>query len=323
MFNGRLYTPVHVNIYGALRSDKIESSPDFIKNKLSHSVHDVFLEDNRKDFDETKSVINTEARSLAIDKLNEEFKYNSDSYLMFNDQVWVECGEPYYNLKYFGIYNEPGAFINFRPDYYTLDDFNENKVNTNSYSAFHFEEFNRKYLTSWNKAAWKERPRDTEFPVGVKERIEVLIPEAVQFKDFIDLAELKKQNMTIDEILQESKLEEAEPIAKTPEDACNVFVKLTKDVLSLQPVKNIKFATKMVLSSFTPETKELLNQYFDKSNIKSAAAFDKFFEETFDVKHEHKDPSIVLPSAAKKEPEINKPSPSRHISREHDVGFTR
>ncbi len=325
MFNGKFYMAEHVNIHGSLRSDKIESSPDFIKNNLSRSVDSVpSWHDDREHFDKDKSIVNTEARQKNIDELSEQVKNSSQYFVMFNGQVWKECGEPYYYLNYFGLSNEPGAFIGFKRDYseQSLENFEKDKINKNTFSAFHKEFWNEKYKKA-ELASKHSINQSTELIPDRPEHIEVLMPEAVRFKDFIDLAELKKQNMTIEEVLQENKIEETEPLARTPEEARDVFVKLTKDVLSLQPVKNIKFATKMVLSSFTPETKDLLNQYFDKSNIKSAAAFDKFFEETFDVKHEHKDPSIVLPSAAKKEPEINKPSPSRHISREHDVGFTR
>ena len=66
LFGGRLYSPVHVNLYGRLNSTLYETNPDFIQEELRfrNYYNDVGTYSN--EFDKDKSVINEEKKAAAF-----------------------------------------------------------------------------------------------------------------------------------------------------------------------------------------------------------------------------------------------------------------
>lgn len=95
-----------------------------------------------------------------------------------------------------------------------------------------------------------------------------------------------EKKITIEEFLnKDNSSSSAKKNAKTPEEAKDILLSLTKEVLSLQPSKDFKKATNLVMASLSKESKELLNRYFSDNNIKSKEAFDSFFETAFDFSH--------------------------------------
>lgn len=320
-YNGECFKAKHIYIYGSLTSDIIESNPETIKSEWEHHNRHYLHDDSKDLFDKEKSIINEKQREKELNALKEDIKDFTDRYVMFNGQLWVKCGEPHYNISYFGLSSEPAAFINYTRDYsqQTLENFEKGRINDSDFSALHYDHWNQKY-----KDAWKYLHNEKEQAKDLKNKIEVLLPEAVKFKDVIDFAEIKKQNMKIEEIAKENLSESDNLNASTPKEAADIFIGLTKGVLSVQPKKNIYNAVNMVLASFSAENKNLLDQFFQESGISSKEKYDQFFEKTFGFTHRKIEKTE--PSLAKKEPEIQKPSleKTRHISsREHDMGFSR
>ncbi len=145
------------------------------------------------------------------------------------------------------------------------------------------------------------------------------------------------QEVTINELVDSKNTYDAadKDIAKTPEDAKDLFVKLTNNMLSLQPVKNPVQAMSYVLESFSEDTKNLLNQYFEENDYTTERGFDIFFDKNFRDYIEYKPKSspakVAEKSVERKEPEIEKASPEldkvsrtrKPRSREHDIGMGR
>lgn len=320
-YNGECFKAKHINIYGSLNSDIIESNPETIKSEWEHHNRHYLYDDSKDLFDKEKSIIDEKQREKELNALKEKIKDFTDRYVMFNGQLWERCGEPHYNISYFGLSNEPAAFIQYTRDYsqQTLENFEKGWINRSDFSALHYDQWNQKY-----KDDWKYLNNEKEHAKDLKDKIEVLLPEAVKFKDVIDFAEIKKQNMRIEEIAKENLSESDNLTASTPKEAADIFIGLTKGVLSVQPKKNIYNAVNMVLASFSAENKNLLDQFFLESGISSKEKYDQFFEKTFGFTHRKIEKTE--PTIAKKKTEIQKPSPEkiRHItSREHDIGFSR
>lgn len=159
-YKNRLYKPVRVT-HGAAISLHFKSL-DYIKDKLTerkpyYTQGEEFTEE---------SIIK---ESNIEDKIK-EIKQSSKSYVVFDNIVWEECGEPMYNVTTFGLghnHGGTGFFISYH--------YNGNISNKNYFNALE-----RKEAIAYGKQVALNRG-DTESVerMGIK-NIEVKIPEMVK-----------------------------------------------------------------------------------------------------------------------------------------------
>ena len=291
ILDGKLYKPVHINLYGTLNSSLYESEPDFIKDIVSFYNKDSY-ENNRKyrdaieqnkEYNSEKSIINEQKKNTAFETKKTAVINDAARYLMFDNKIWRECGEPYYTITGFGAGNNYsiGAFI----DYYNpeLSEKSFDDTYNWNFSANHEKEFLEEYKAE-NKYVSLEHKIDT-----VKEKIEILIPEAVKIKDFIDVAiEKEKELNSRLEVIAEKNTKDMEvqklSVPQIFENEMRGYFANTKSTV----FKNPWIASKVILANWTDEKKSELNQYFSDKGIKSKEAFYKYFEETFGIQNPDK-----------------------------------
>ena len=263
LFGGRLYSPVHVNLYGRLNSTLYETNPDFIQEELRfrNYYNDVGTYSN--EFDKDKSVINEEKKAAAFKEKAYRIQRMSENYVMSGGKVWKECGEPYLSVQTFGWEPQLYGFIEY------LHDTEKFTAQFWQFSAFHQQEWNDYIQKSWAGTGKKI--------TGDGKKIEVLMPECVKIKDFIDVEKEKEAE-------RNSRLEviaEKYSDASVSEPAASVFEKEMKGYLKASGEKNLYNAARLILSNWKDEKKKELNQFFHDNNIKEKKDFDKYLAKTF------------------------------------------
>lgn len=298
LFNGRLYSPVHVNLYGSLNSSLYEESTDFIREQLIFSNDYIHFEfGNDREFDKENSVVQEDGRLKAWAETTANKQKKAEKYLMFGGKVWYERGEPYYRIETFGLSLEPHVFIEWCPDTGKL---NGEDLGSRCFSAAHLTELNDKM---------REMSPNTK---GVDRSIKVLIPEVVTFRDWTDLEREKERvrNARFDTIVEKN----SDPdVASTdsPAAIAGRFERAMKGFLLESKSKNPYDIARVILSTWEPEKKDKLNEYFKEKGICSKEALDKYFTETFGVR------KIGLRYELKKAgPEVKREVKSRRIDYE-------
>lgn len=159
-YNNRLYKPVRIT-HGAAISLNFESL-DYIKGKLTER-EPFYIQG--EEFTE-ESII----KESNIEEKIEEIKEKSKSYIVFDNKVWQECGEPMYNINTFGLghnHGGTGFFISYN--------YNNNINNKNYFNALQREEA----ISYGKQIALNRGDTDSVDRIGV-ENIEVKIPEMVK-----------------------------------------------------------------------------------------------------------------------------------------------
>lgn len=270
LFNGRLYTPVHVNLHGSLNSSLYEESPDFIRSNLSFSNFHSGKISNAVEFDKEKSVIQEDGRLKAWAEKTAKIQKDAERYVMFGGMVWENRGEPYYRIETFGLSPEPFVFIEWCRD---TDKLNGKDLGSRCFSAAHVKELNDEMRKMYPGTK------------GPDKNIKVLIPEAVRFKDFTDLVreEEKEKNAQFVTIVEKNS-DPAAGTFNTPASCAGRFERTMRGFLLESKSKNPYDIARVILSTWEPEKKDKLNEYFKEKGICSKEALDKYFTETFGVR---------------------------------------
>lgn len=268
-FNGNIYSPVHVNLHGTLNSTLIETGVTRVKECLNWSKN-FYNNYDEKEFNKDKSIIDFETRTKNINREREHLISYADNFVLYNNQLYKKIGEPFYTTGFLGV--KPYVSIEYASDSYiknqTLDNLRNGKISKWDFSAFHKENIyqylniDKSYINSYIN-------------------IEVLMPEICRFKDFIDLENEKKENLTITEFLKDKNVGDKDiKIVKSPEDANKLFKFFVSLFYKTQDEPKDYFAAaKKTLSVFPEENKNLLSQYFEKNNIKTKETFENYLKQ--------------------------------------------
>lgn len=168
-YNNKLYKPIRVS-HGAAISLHFENL-DYITKELEEREPYCI---QGEDFTE-KSII----KDSNIEEKIKEIKEKSEKYVIYNNIVWKECGEPMYNINTFGLghnHGGTGFFISYH--------YNPNISNKNYFNALQREE-----AISYGKQVALNRG-DTKSLEGIGvENIEVKMPEMVKRNPLLEHGE--------------------------------------------------------------------------------------------------------------------------------------
>lgn len=170
-FNNRLYKPRRYS-HGACISDLIQT-PDELRD-VFNGIDYRFKMDNHPDimFDNSKSTV-------ISDNLEEhvrELKNAADNYVIFNNQIWEESGEPMYVINTFGLGHNHGG-TGFFIEYF----YNNNISSRNYFNALHYDDA----IKYFDKVASGRGDTESVGKYG-PDYIEVLMPEMVHRNPMTD-----------------------------------------------------------------------------------------------------------------------------------------
>lgn len=157
----KLYKPVRIT-HGSAISLHFESL-DYIINRITER-EPYYI--GGSEFSEKSIIIESN-----IEEKIEEIKRKSKLYVISNNIVWEECGEPMYNINTFGLghnHGGTGFFIQYH--------YNSNINNKNYFNALERE----KAITYGKQVALNRGDTDSVDRIGEHDIIEVLIPEMVK-----------------------------------------------------------------------------------------------------------------------------------------------
>ena len=309
-FNGKVFAPYHINLYGTLNSTLVHEGTEKVVEDISFNFRKGFVDTfGAKLYNEDTSVINIPQRTYEINQVNKESQELADKYIQYDGKLWREVGEPYYYINHFGITSSPGAFIGYALkgtlEHQNLIEYKKHNINKNKFSSLHKNEFYELFKNDVLKTKKFDRDLDYEGSENAKVNIEVLHPEIVRFKDFIDLEKENLQNLSFEELINKDVVSDT-PVIKelnTPDAVRLRFNILMYGVLDEQfrsdQKPDPKLAAFGVYKLLSDNEKSLLNQYFADNNIKSKADFDEYFKKEFgsfvwkyDINHPNEAPKV-------------------------------
>lgn len=160
-YNGKLYTPVRVT-HGSAISLCFEPL-EYIKRNME--TYEPYWKGG-DDFTENSIIKESnisESQNVILNK--------STRYLIFDNKVWKECGEPMYVINTFGLGHNHGG-TGFFIEYY----YNSNIPNTNYFNALERE----KAIAYGKSVAARRGDTESIEEMGDHDIIEVLMPEMVK-----------------------------------------------------------------------------------------------------------------------------------------------
>lgn len=288
-YNGKCYKAVHINLHGTLNSSLYESKPDFIQEDLSlrHTVY------TNEKYNPKVSVTSILENSAAENIKQAEVQKKADSYVMFENKVWKECGEPFYSIDYFGVLGEPYLHT----EYSKKDLFDETRHS--HFSALHKEEcldvYKGDYLP-YSPEALKNNKEASELvevygtptkPEDIEHNIEVLMPECVKIKDFIDIEYEKQKDLRsqlsfiADKVIENTSEKVELPLIK-------IFEAGMRGILDSGITKNPYFAYKKLTENWSQDKKDKLNLSFKELGLKDKSDYDNYFSKTFGCRLQNK-----------------------------------
>lgn len=163
VYEGKLYTPVHIT-HGAAISLLFEDF-NYIEQAIQNRIP--YCSDG-KDFTENSIIIESNIKEEI-----KSIKKKAKSYVLFDNKVWKQCGEPMYNITTFGLghnHGGTGFFISYG-------------YNPNIRKENYFNALEREKAIAYGKQISLNRG-DTKSVEGMGEHdiIEVLMPEMVKRK---------------------------------------------------------------------------------------------------------------------------------------------
>lgn len=161
-YNKKLYKVVRIT-YGSAISGNYYEPLSYIKDNIGECAP---YWKGGEDFSE-ESIVKESNRNVQ----EVIFKERAESYIIYDGKVWVECGEPMYNIITFGLghnHGGTGFFIQY---------FYNSNIGKNNY----FNALERKQAIEYGKKVASNRG-DTDSIEGMGDRdiIEVLMPEMVK-----------------------------------------------------------------------------------------------------------------------------------------------
>ncbi len=309
-FDGKVFAPYHINLYGTLNSTLVHEGTEKALEEISYNFRKSWIDTYEANlYDETSSVINIPQRTFEINQVGKKSQELADKYIQYDGKLWREIGEPYYLIQHFGMTSSPAAFIGYALkgtlEEQNLTEYKKGNISKNKYSCLHGDVFSEQFKEEVLLTKKYDKALDYEGSEIVKENIEVLHPEIVRFKDFMDLEKENLQNLSFEELINKDVAYDTLIIKElnTPDAVSRRFNILMYGILDEQirseQKPDPKLAAFGVYKLLSDNEKSLLNQYFVDNNIKSKADFDEYFKKEFgnhiwryDINHSNEAPKV-------------------------------
>lgn len=168
-YNGKCFRAKPYQM-GALRSEKPMKSAG-LANEIEYQRDSGWY----KTLEESEETLNGAYKIVAssLEDATENAQKVADSYVVFNGEVWEECGEPYYQWQTFGLGRNHGGtalFVKYATDGNIDYGFNANSRDMAINQALEI-------------ARHRGDTNDIQSLTDPKEKIEVIMPEMVKIKN--------------------------------------------------------------------------------------------------------------------------------------------
>ncbi len=288
-YNGNLYAAKRIEFspHSFLTEVHHDASP-VAKDIMSRGNYEfIHYNNDNSEYDESKSIIDDKGYINNKTEIEERIKSFSDSYVMFNGELWEKCGEPTYNICTSGWFQYDDkrdyAFVEIK---YLFDkEIKENslekyKENPNWISILHFSARHKEEALerfSGMDKYWNKYRNEEEHNRNCN--IEILMPEVLKFKDKIDLEKMHQNSLSVKEVLKDIESFKAPEFDK-PEEAYKFFTELVTTYYKGQHGnKDIRIAANSVLKTLSENNSNLVCKYFADKGINTAPQFDKYWKE--------------------------------------------
>ena len=288
-YNGSLYAAkrIEFNPYSFLTEIHHDASP-VVKDIMSRGDYQfIRYNNNNSEYDESKAVIDDKGYADNKTEIEKRIKSFSDSYVMFNGELWEKCGEPTYKVCTSGWFHHNDerdyAFIDIKYLFdneikeNSLEKYKENPnwISSDQFSARHKEKTLERF--SFLDKYWNEHNSEKEHNRNCN--IEILMPEVLKFKDKIDLEKMHQNSLSVKEVLKDVEDFKAPGFDK-PEEAYKFFTELVTTYYKGQHGnKDIRIAANSVLKTLSENNSNLVCKYFADKGINTASRFDKYWKE--------------------------------------------